>query len=108
MKDPHPNLEQLPPPRIFGCHSHFANLPESIRNSKCKVVYICRNPLDQVVSFFQFAHQFKQDGTPLLSLDECYENICRGVHSRGPFWDNVLGVLEGKLRETRQGVVFKI
>ncbi|KAJ6934417.1 cytosolic sulfotransferase 15 [Populus alba x Populus x berolinensis] len=75
MKDPHPNLEQLPPPRIFGCHSHFANLPESIRNSKCKVVYICRNPLDQVVSFFQFAHQFKHDGTPLLSLDECYENI---------------------------------
>jgi len=97
MKDPHPNLEQLPPPRIFGCHSHFANLPESIRNSKCKVVYICRNPLDQVVSFFQFTHQFKQDGTPLLSLDECYENICRGVHSRGPFWDNVLGYWKASL-----------
>ena len=24
MEDPLPNLEQLPPPRIFGCHSHFA------------------------------------------------------------------------------------
>ncbi|KAJ6944341.1 cytosolic sulfotransferase 15-like [Populus alba x Populus x berolinensis] len=97
MKDPQPNLEQAPPPRIFSSHSHFANLPESIRNSKCKVVYIFRNPLDQVVSFFQFAHQFKQDGKPLLSLDECYENICRGVHVLGPFWDNVLGYWKASL-----------
>ncbi|CAK7336396.1 unnamed protein product [Dovyalis caffra] len=96
-KDQQPNLEQLPPPRIFGCHSHYANLPESIRISKCKVVYICRNPLDQIVSFFQFAHRFKQDGTPFLSLDECCDNICRGVHSQGPFWDNVLGYWKASL-----------
>jgi hypothetical protein len=97
-KDQPPDLEQLPPPRIFGCHSHYANLPESIRDSKCKVVYICRNPLDQIVSFFQFAHKFKlDDGTSLLSLDECYENICRGVQSQGPFWDNVLGYWKASL-----------
>ncbi|KAH8522674.1 hypothetical protein Peur_041177 [Populus x canadensis] len=115
-----PDLEQLPPPRIFGCHSHYANLPESIRDSKCKVVYICRNPLDQIVSFFQFAHKFKlDDGTSLLSLDECYENICRGVLSQGPFWDNVLGywkaslerpdkVLFLKYEELKEDIVFNL
>ncbi|XP_011020518.1 PREDICTED: cytosolic sulfotransferase 15-like [Populus euphratica] len=97
MKDPQPNLDRAPPPRIFSSHSHFTNLPESIRNSKCKVVYICRNPLDQVVSYFQLVHKFKLHGTPLLSLDECFEKICRGVHVLGPFWDTVLGYWKASL-----------
>ncbi|KAB5573054.1 hypothetical protein DKX38_000248 [Salix brachista] len=119
-KDQLPDLEQLPPPRIFGCHSHYGNLPESIRDSKCKVVYICRNPLDQIVSFFQFAHKFKvDDGVSLLSLDECYESICRGAYGQGPFWDNVLGywkasserpdkVLFLKFEDLKEDIVFNL
>ncbi|KAG5249836.1 cytosolic sulfotransferase [Salix suchowensis] len=97
FKDPQPNLEQTPPPRIFSSHCSFANLPDSITNSKCKVVYICRNPLDQVVSLFQQVNKIKRQSTPLLSLDECSEKICRGVHVLGPFWDNVLGYWKASL-----------
>nr|TKS08803.1 cytosolic sulfotransferase 15-like [Populus alba] len=75
MKDPQPNLEQAPPPRIFSSHSHFANLPESIRNSKCKVVYIFRNPLDQMNVMRTFV------------VESC----------SGPFWDNVLGYWKASL-----------
>ncbi|CAK7336395.1 unnamed protein product [Dovyalis caffra] len=61
IKTNQPNLERFRAPRIFGSHTHYASLPESIRDSKCKVVYIC------------------------------FDNVCRGIQSHGPFWDSVLG-----------------
>ncbi|KAF3603220.1 hypothetical protein F2Q69_00038915 [Brassica cretica] len=42
--NPH-NLE-LPSPRIFATHVPFQKLPESLIDSPCKVVYVCRNIKD--------------------------------------------------------------
>ncbi|KAB5564970.1 hypothetical protein DKX38_005024 [Salix brachista] len=86
-----PDLEQLPSPRIFSSHSHYEAMPQSIRGSGCKIVYICRNPLDQLVSYFHFSRKFKRENVkPLSSIDEGFENVCRGIQSQGPFWDSVL------------------
>lgn len=93
-----PDLKQLPSPRIFSSHSHYGSLPQSIRDSGCKIVYICRNPLDQVVSYFHFARKFKRGNfKPLSSIDEGFDNVCLGILSHGPFWDNVLGYWKASL-----------
>uniref|UniRef100_A0A6N2JWU2 Sulfotransferase n=1 Tax=Salix viminalis TaxID=40686 RepID=A0A6N2JWU2_SALVM len=94
-----PDLEQLPSPRIFSSHSHYETLPQSIRSSPgCKIVYICRNPLDQLVSYFHFSRKFKRENVkPLSSIDEGFDNVCRGIQSQGPFWDSVLGYWKASL-----------
>ncbi|KAH8512644.1 hypothetical protein Peur_056632 [Populus x canadensis] len=93
-----PDLIQLPSPRIFSSHSHYGTLPQSIRDSGCKIVYICRNPLDQVVSYFHFARKFKRENVkPLSSIDEGFDNVCLGIQSYGPFWDSVLGYWKASL-----------
>ncbi|KAL9349378.1 hypothetical protein Peur_056633 [Populus x canadensis] len=93
-----PDLKQLPSPRIFSSHSHYGTLPQSIRDSGCKIVYICRNPLDQVVSYFHLARKFKRENVkPLSSIDEGFDNVCLGILSQGPFWDTVLGYWKASL-----------
>ncbi|CAK7336387.1 unnamed protein product [Dovyalis caffra] len=87
-----PDIEKLPSPRIFSSHFHYETLPLSIRDSNCKIVYICRNPLDQLVSYFHFARKFERENMePLSSIDEGFDNVCSGIQCYGPFWDSVLG-----------------
>ncbi|KMT15756.1 hypothetical protein BVRB_3g057330 [Beta vulgaris subsp. vulgaris] len=52
---PNPNqLDELPSPRLFYTHIPYASLPESIKTSSCKILYIARNPLDVIVSLYHF------------------------------------------------------
>ncbi|KAL3609302.1 hypothetical protein D5086_000322 [Populus alba] len=101
-KSQNPNLD-FPPPRILSCHTHYTSLPQSIRDSNCKIVYVCRNPLDQAVSDFVFVRNRAPGiANPLSSpsssiIDEGFENICRGVQSYGPFWNSVLSYWKASL-----------
>ncbi|KAG5249837.1 cytosolic sulfotransferase [Salix suchowensis] len=98
-----PDLEQLPSPRICSSHSHYENLPPSIRGSGCKIVYICRNPLDQLddITFnlkklaeflgIPFTEKEEKDGvieeiSRLCSFDNLrnLEANKNGVHLAGP------------------------
>ncbi|KAL5773194.1 hypothetical protein ACOSQ2_013118 [Xanthoceras sorbifolium] len=45
-KDSLPSFEHLDTPRILGTHIPYASLPRSIIDSNCRIVYMCRNPLD--------------------------------------------------------------
>lgn len=47
-------FETLPPPRLFNTHAPFKGLPLSVRTgqSKCKMIYVLRNPKDVCVSFY--------------------------------------------------------
>lgn len=86
-------LNKLPHPRIFSTHVHYPLLPNSIKNSKCHIVYICRNPLDQFVSYWHFAHKVRMkvnEEPPLSSMQQDFERFCEGVSAFGPFWDNVV------------------
>ncbi|XVF42620.1 hypothetical protein PTKIN_Ptkin01aG0378700 [Pterospermum kingtungense] len=89
-----PDLENssLYKPRLFSTHIPYASLPPSIKESKAKIVYICRNPMDTFISLWHFANTFRanSDMEP-LSLDEAFEMFCKEIHVFGPFFDHVLG-----------------
>ena len=54
LKDPVTFADNLPTdkPRIIKSHLTFEMLPQKLLDT-CKVVYVCRNPKDTVVSFYK-------------------------------------------------------
>ncbi|XAR54399.1 hypothetical protein NMG60_11029506 [Bertholletia excelsa] len=95
-KDKCPNLKQFHDPRIFATHAGYSMLPRSILDSSCRIIYICRNPLDQLISAWCFFQKVYQDG---VALEKVFELACEGVHNYGPFWDHVLGYWEASLKK---------
>ncbi|OVA16910.1 Sulfotransferase domain [Macleaya cordata] len=82
--------------RLFSTHVPYVLLPESVKEStsKCKLVYLCRNPKDTLISLWKFANKLRQQIDNTLepnSLEEVFESFCRGVSLFGPIWDHVLG-----------------
>ncbi|XP_054811048.1 cytosolic sulfotransferase 15-like [Prosopis cineraria] len=86
-----PDLSNLPKPRLFSTHVPFHVLSDSIIKSKCKIIYICRNPFDNFVSFWHFANKVKAPSLPKLSCEEAFDRYSKGIYQFGPFWINMLG-----------------
>ncbi|KAL2236116.1 cytosolic sulfotransferase 15 [Sesamum indicum] len=103
-----PELENIPRPRIFSTHMPFKILPDSIRESECRIIYICRNPLDQFVSHYHFMLQNKieKDAIP-LELDEVFDMFCQGIQPFGPFWDHMLGYWNAHLKNPQKVLFLK-
>ncbi|KAL7253492.1 hypothetical protein ACSBR1_007929 [Camellia fascicularis] len=81
------NINKVPSPRVFSTHLPCSILPEHVKNSGCRVVYISRNPADAFVSSWHF--YFKKFGAS-ISFEEAFDEFCRGVVPGGPFFDHVL------------------
>ncbi|KAG8381918.1 hypothetical protein BUALT_Bualt05G0022700 [Buddleja alternifolia] len=103
-----PNLEHIRTPRIFGTHLPFSFLLQSIHESECKAIYICRNPLDQFVSFWHFMskNEREKDGDP-LAIDEAFDMFCHGINQFGPFWDHVLEYWNARLNNSQKVLFLK-
>ncbi|XP_037433991.1 cytosolic sulfotransferase 5-like [Triticum dicoccoides] len=81
-------LDALPSPRLMCTHMPLSVLPPSISGGPyCKIVYICRDPKDMVVSLWHFINRAQPD----ISLQEMFETVCEGTSNGGPFWDHILG-----------------
>ncbi|XBI06317.1 hypothetical protein VPH35_134347 [Triticum aestivum] len=81
-------LERLPSPRLMCTHMPLSVLPPSIsRGPDCKIVYICRDQKDMVVSMWHFVKRAQPD----MSLEEVFETVCQGTCFAGPVWDHILG-----------------
>ncbi|XVF42618.1 hypothetical protein PTKIN_Ptkin01aG0378500 [Pterospermum kingtungense] len=95
LNNPFPDLENTicayNQPRLFSTHIPYASLPPSIKESKAKIVYICRNPMDLFISTWLFTDKLRAKNVEPLSLDEAFEMFCQGIHSFGPSFDHVLG-----------------
>ncbi|KAK7314090.1 hypothetical protein VNO77_39300 [Canavalia gladiata] len=78
-------------PRIFSTHISFHALDKSIKESHCKIIYICRNLFDTFISAWIFVNKVKPDYLPMLTLDEAFEMYCKGIIGFGPWWDHMLG-----------------
>ncbi|XP_028753078.1 cytosolic sulfotransferase 14-like [Neltuma alba] len=85
-----PDLSDMSEPRMFSTHVPFHLLPDSITKSKCKIIYICRNPFDNFVSFWLFVNKIIPPSLPKLSREEAFERYSKGVNECGPFWTHML------------------
>ncbi|KAL0447536.1 UNVERIFIED_CONTAM: Cytosolic sulfotransferase 15 [Sesamum latifolium] len=103
-----PALQNISRPRIFSTHMPFEILPDSIRESECRIIYICRNLSDQFVSGYHFLRQNKieKDAVP-LELDEVFDMFCQGIQPFGPFWDHILGYWNAHLKNPQKVLFLK-
>ncbi|KAL7106085.1 hypothetical protein ACP275_07G089000 [Erythranthe tilingii] len=95
-----PDLKNI---QNFLTHVPFDSLPKSILEPECKIIYICRNPLDMFISHrhFSLENKFVKDATP-LELDEAFDMFCKGIHIMGPFSEHVLGYWNAHLENPRK------
>ncbi|KAK8515138.1 hypothetical protein V6N13_122130 [Hibiscus sabdariffa] len=92
IANPNPDLSGMSSPRLFRTHVPFPMLPESVKNSACKIVYITREPKDTFVSSWHFMNSaITARGIDPWPMDEAFGTFCRGIHAFGPFHDHVLG-----------------
>ncbi|XP_034597340.2 cytosolic sulfotransferase 5 [Setaria viridis] len=81
-------MDTLPSPRLMSTHLHHSILPTSITNNPdCKIIYICRDPKDMLVSFWHFVRRINAD----ISFSDVFEAACNGTSVSGPIWDHLLG-----------------
>ncbi|KAJ4720542.1 Sulfotransferase [Melia azedarach] len=87
----HSQIKDMQSPRVFNTHLPYSALPDSIKNSDCKIVYIARNPKDTFVSTWHFFNQILR---PIIQepypIEKAYDSFCKGVHYFGPYLDHVL------------------
>lgn len=87
---PYPDLYSAPSPRLFHTHLPYKVLPDSIKSSDCKIVYLARNPKDTLISLWHFFNSIFTPNLGPYPLEKAVECFCNGVHQYGPFFDNVL------------------
>jgi len=104
-----PNLHSLPSPRLFATHVPYQSLPESMidNSSKCKIVYICRNPFDTFVSIWHFIKKIRPLNLGPMSMEEAFDMYCKGQVGYGPYWDHMLRYWEESLRAPQKVMFLK-
>ncbi|XP_006659230.2 cytosolic sulfotransferase 8-like [Oryza brachyantha] len=82
-------VDELPSPRLMCTHMALSLLPPTVADgtSGCKIIYICRDQKDALVSMWHF---LKRNGLQDLSLQETYDSFCDGTCFGGPVWDHML------------------
>ncbi|CAL5030907.1 unnamed protein product [Urochloa decumbens] len=103
-----PNLDKLPDPRLFATHVPFMALPRTIRTTSCKIVYVCRDPKDTLVSTWYFLNKFRaRAGMDPLTVERAAELFCDGLSPFGPYWDHVLGYWRAHLAHPEKVLFFR-
>ncbi|CDY46907.1 BnaA09g12870D [Brassica napus] len=90
--DHHPLLSDSPHgifsslPRLFSTHMPLHAMHETLKGSPCKIVYLCRNVKDTLISL----------------LETTFEEICNGTIYYGPIWEHVLSYWRKSLENPKQ------
>ncbi|XP_040831600.1 sulfotransferase 1C4 isoform X1 [Ochotona curzoniae] len=91
-------LEQakaMPSPRVLKTHLPISLLPPSFLEEKCKVIYVARNPKDNMVSYFHFQRMNKALPDP-GTWEEYFESFLAGKVCWGSWHDHVKGWWKAK------------
>ncbi|XP_047044114.1 flavonol sulfotransferase-like [Lolium rigidum] len=107
-------LAALPSPRVIATHLPYSLLPGRVAaeggSGVRRIVYICRDPKDALVSTWLFAKKVvaaaaardgDEDGKPPpapTTFEEAFELFCDGRCMAGPQWRHVAGYWEASRR----------
>ncbi|XP_022764692.1 cytosolic sulfotransferase 15-like [Durio zibethinus] len=101
-----PDLSSIESPRLFSTHIPYASLPVSIKGcNNTRIVYICRNPFDVVVSSWHFAARGRNSLE--RSMEDFVGSFCKGIEGFGSFWDHVLGYWKESLENPSKVLFLK-
>ncbi|XP_010670589.2 cytosolic sulfotransferase 15 [Beta vulgaris subsp. vulgaris] len=92
MKGCAPDFTKLPSPRLFATHVPYPSLPNTIKTSKCKIIYVCRNPLDTFISSWHFFLEVERNEslTPNM-IEDYFGKFCKGDFPFCPYEDHIVG-----------------
>ncbi|KAJ4707235.1 Sulfotransferase [Melia azedarach] len=107
QENPNPYLSGMCSPRLFRAHLPYAMLPESVKTSGCKIVYITRNPKDTFVSLWHFSNAARTPEKGPSPLNKAFESFCKGVHPFGPFHDHVLEYWKESVKKSEKILFLK-
>ncbi|KAL3512414.1 hypothetical protein ACH5RR_025131 [Cinchona calisaya] len=106
-KRENPDLRSAPGPLILSTHIPHNALPRSIFDTKCKIIYLCRNPLDQFISQWHFIQQIDVEENKPIALDKAFELFLQGKEYFGPFWDQILGYWKASFKNPEKVLFLK-
>lgn len=78
-------------PRVLATHIPYPCLPESVKDSDCKIIYLFRDPKDVLVSSWYYMKKLRARELAPLTIEEAFEIFIQGISHFGPFWDHLLG-----------------
>lgn len=81
----------------IATHLPYNLLPESIRASNCKIVYMYRNVKDVIVSYYHFMCGMQNVPIEDAPFEEAIDEFCRGINNFGPYWDHISGFAKASL-----------
>ncbi|XP_076609383.1 amine sulfotransferase-like [Chaetodon auriga] len=77
-----------PSPRLFASHLTTALMPLGLKDKKAKIVYVMRNPKDNIVSLYHFSCAAADLETP-ESFEQHYEEYLRGNVLASSWFDHI-------------------
>nr|GLL35450.1 flavonol sulfotransferase-like [Ipomoea trifida] len=84
---------------LFSTHLAYPSLPEQIRSSSCRIVYVFRDPKDVFVSFWHFLNKLGlKESSSIISLQEAFNQFTRGASPYGPYWDHVTSYYKASIQ----------
>uniref|UniRef100_A0A8C3VV12 Sulfotransferase n=1 Tax=Catagonus wagneri TaxID=51154 RepID=A0A8C3VV12_9CETA len=89
--------EAMPSPRTLKTHLPTGLLPPSLLEKNCKIIYVARNPKDNMVSYYHFHRMNKALPAP-GTWEEYFESFLAGKVCWGSWYDHVKGWWDAKDR----------
>ncbi|KAJ4903972.1 Cytosolic sulfotransferase 15 [Raphanus sativus] len=95
-ENPSKDITKISSPRVFNTHLPLSFLPETLKTSGSKVIYITRHPADTFVSLW---HLYNNKFGTEISIREAFDDFCKDLVPAGPYFDHVLEFWEARDRD---------